>query len=85
MRVISVNLASYLYLDEDVFDPKHSNTFQGGSDTRGGLPYIIPDPKKYKKEALKVSGKYDRGDDSWLQMDGKNNWAIAFHGLRTEV
>ncbi len=32
-----------------------------------------------------MSGKYDGGDDSWLQMDGNNNWAIAFHGLRTDV
>ena len=48
------------------------------------MPYIIPD-KKYYKEALKVKGKFDNGDDSWLKMDGNNNWAIAFHGLRTDV
>ena len=48
------------------------------------MPYIIPD-KKYYKEALKVSGKYDNGNDSWLKMDGQDNWAIAFHGLRNDV
>ena len=48
------------------------------------MPYIIPD-KKYYKEALKVKGKFDNGDDSWVHMDGNNNWAIAFHGLRTNV
>ena len=82
--MISVKLASFLYLDLDIFDPPHSRYFEGGHDVRGGMPYIIPD-KKYYKEALKVKGKFDNGDDSWLKMDGNNNWAIAFHGLRTDV
>ncbi len=71
-------------MDLNIFDSAHSRHFGGGSDTRGGMPYIIPNPKYYK-EALKVAGKYDNGNDSWLLMDGKNNWAIAFHGLRTDV
>ncbi len=53
-----MKLASFLYLDLDVFDPAHSRHFHGGRETRGDMPYIVPD-KKYYKEALKVSGKYD--------------------------
>ena len=32
---------------------------------------------------LKVTGKYDNGNDDWLAHDGnKNEWAIAYHGVR---
>ena len=32
---------------------------------------------------LKVTGKYDNGNDDWLAHDGnENEWAIAYHGVR---
>ena len=36
----------------------------------------------WKRVGLKVSGKYDGGNDDWLSMDGNpNEWAVAFHGV----
>ena len=81
VKMMPKKMVEYLYLDMDVFDPKHSREFPGGKEMRGGFPYYIPS-SAYYREALRVQGKYDNGDDSWLKMDGKNNWAIAFHGLR---
>ena len=31
---------------------------------------------------LKVRGKYDNGNDDWLECNGnKNEWAVAYHGV----
>ena len=33
---------------------------------------------------LRVKGRYDNGDDSWLSCTGgSGEWAVAFHGSRT--
>ena len=34
---------------------------------------------------LNVIGKYDNGSDDWLDYNGnKNEWAVAYHGVRRE-
>ena len=35
---------------------------------------------------MKVSKKYDGGNDDWLAMNGNaNEWAVAFHGVKWDV
>ena len=49
---------------------------------RGGYDYFPP-KDKWKGFGLKVTGKYDNGNDDWLACDGnKNEWAVAYHGVR---
>ena len=52
----------------------------GENEKRGGFNYIPP--KGWKGFGLKVWGKYDNGDNSWLAYDGNpQEWAIAYHGI----
>lgn len=47
---------------------------------RGGEKYFPP--FGWKGLALKVLNKYDSGDNSWLENEGKEGeWAIAYHGI----
>lgn len=49
--------------------------------TRGGEEYRVP--VGWKKFAVRVSGKYDKSDDSWLGLDGRpGEWAVAYHGTK---
>ena len=41
--------------------------------------YFIPPPKGWTAIALKVSQKYDKGDDKWLDKE----WYIGYHGVKT--
>ena len=51
---------------------------------RGGLPYTPP--QGWKGFGLKVKGKYDNGNDEWINCDGnKNEWAVAYHGIGTKL
>jgi len=48
---------------------------------RGGEKYRVP--VGWKKFAVRVKGKYDDGDDSWLGLDGgPGEWAVAYHGTK---
>ena len=52
----------------------------GENEKRGGFTYYPP--KGWKGFGLKVSGKYDNGNNDWLDYNGNpNEWAIAYHGL----
>ena len=54
-------------------------TIKADVQNRGGLEYH--QPKGWKRFGLKVSGKFDGGDDAWLAMNGNNKeWAVGFHG-----
>ncbi|CAJ0633579.1 9004_t:CDS:2, partial [Entrophospora sp. SA101] len=44
---------------------------------RGGVPYQRP--CGWQRHALKVSGKYDNGNDQWLGT-GANAWPVSYHG-----
>ena len=53
----------------------------GENETRGG-EYYIPPSNGWIGIGLKVSGKYDNGDDSWLDYQNHNGeFAIAYLGL----
>ncbi len=68
----------------DVFDFRFNEDFTGKSNTgqqlvRGGEPYELP--FGWKRYAVKVKGKYDGGDNTWLrQSGGPGEWAVAYHG-----
>ena len=50
--------------------------------TRGGYPYYPPEG--WKGFGLKVKGKYDSGNDDWIECDGNSReWAVAYHGIGT--
>ena len=68
-------------LSPNMLDPE-GNRSEGWPDgeMRGGLPYNSP--KGWMGFGLKVKGKYDKGNDDWLECNGnKNEWAVAYHGV----
>ena len=72
-------------LSRNMLDPK-GNRFSGWpvGEMRGGKPYNSP--VGWMGFGLKVTGKYDNGSDDWLAYDGnKNEWAVAYHGVRTKM
>lgn len=56
------------------------NDWEKHNQERGGEKYFPP--FGWKGLALKVLNKYDSGDNSWLENEGKEGeWAIAYHGI----
>jgi hypothetical protein len=53
------------------------------TDTRGGHTYNLP--IGWYRHALRVLDKYEK-DPAWIGMvNGKREWAVAYHGTRVEV
>ena len=72
-------------LSPNMLDPE-GNRISGWPDgeKRGGLPYYSP--KGWMGFGLKVTGKYDNGNDDWLECNGnKNEWAVAYHGVGSSM
>ena len=63
--IIPTKLASYFYLKDDDFDHKYDFEYNGGESKRGGWPYYYP-PKGFFKIGIKAEGRYDNGNDDWL-------------------
>ena len=72
-------------LNKNMLDPKRDNkTHWTIGEKRGGLPY--DPPLGWTGFGLKVTGKYDGGNDDWLDYKGnENEWAVAYHGVRTKM
>ena len=69
-------------LNNNIFDSKYNNQdgFWGLNEKRGGEFYIPP--IGWKGYGLKVDGKYDHGDNTWLDYnDRKGVFAVAYLGL----
>ena len=69
-------------LNADIFDPDHNNQDPnwGTNEKRGGLDYIPP--IGWFGYGLKVTKKYDNGNDTWLNYNGlKGEFAVAYFGL----
>mmetsp|Transcript_106993 Transcript_106993/g.168946 ORF Transcript_106993/g.168946 Transcript_106993/m.168946 type:complete len:142 (+) Transcript_106993:3-428(+) len=46
---------------------------------RGGRVY--DPPNGWKRFAVRVAGRFDDGDNTWMSMDGSDGeWAVAYHG-----
>ena len=68
-------------LTKNMLDAKgNRSTGWGIGEKRGGFPYRPP--IGWIGYGLNVRGKYDNGNDDWLNYDGnKNEWAVAYHGV----
>ena len=68
-------------LNNNIFDPNYNNQDAWGeNEKRGGEDYIPP--KGWKGYAINVKGKYDDGDNTWLDyIDREGVFAIAYLGL----
>ncbi|CAH1764054.1 9543_t:CDS:1, partial [Entrophospora sp. SA101] len=69
-------------LSSDFLHPEYNYDFTNINDNgikhkRGGVSYQRP--CGWKRYALKVTGKYDNGDDKWLGTD-KDSWPVTYHG-----
>lgn len=74
-----------LFLDKGFFDPPYDYDFTNIIDNhkfyRGNREYKRP--CGWKRYALKVSGKYDNGNDTWLGCNNsEGEWPVAYHGTR---
>jgi len=68
---------------DEVFDFRFNQDFRKRAvappATRGGVMY--QEPVGWKKFAVRVKGRYDEGNNTWLCLDGRNGeWAVAYHG-----
>lgn len=73
---------------DQLFDFAHNHDYRqwrGNSRTvkRGGWEYRIP--VGWKRFAVRVAGRYDGGDNTWLCLDGRHGeWAVVYHGTKQE-
>ena len=78
-------LLSFCTIDQDMFDHNYDDLNDGwGRNEKRGPPDYLMDydpPIGYKGYGLKVSGKYDSGNDTWLGYTNvEGEWYIAYHG-----
>ena len=78
-------LLSFCEIDPEMFDHNYDDLYDGWEiNGKRGPPGYLMDydpPFGYKGYGLKVSGKYDNGDDTWLGYTNQvGEWYIAYHG-----
>ena len=86
-----ISLESHLVLDgillnPELLDHKGDNKNQGWgyNEKRGGRPYYPP--KGWIGYGLKVWGKYDKGDNTWIGYSGAaGEWCVAYHGASQKL
>ena len=81
-KLIPKSLIEGCQLDINIFEPEFNNLINkwGEEEKRGGEDYLPP--IGWTGFGLKVSGKYDNGDDTWLDYENKEgSFAIAYFGL----
>ena len=75
-----------ILLNPELLDHKGDNKNQGWgyNETRGGRPYNPP--KGWIGYGLKVWGKYDKGDNTWIAHNGvAGEWCVAYHGASQKL
>jgi hypothetical protein len=77
------SIVSTLYIGNRFLDPRYDFDFteviSDWTYTRGGKKYGRPDG--WMRCALKVAGKYDGGNDTWLgDKDAPGEWPVSYHG-----
>ena len=66
------------HLSPKDFNSNANKTIWGNGGKRGGFDYNPP--LDWKGIGLNVLGKYDNGNNDWLNNNGNNNeWAVAYH------
>ena len=69
-------------LSIEMFEPKYNNydSWAPKGEMRGGEPY--DSPLTWRGFGLKVLGKYDNGDNTWIGMQNKpGEFPVAYHGI----
>ena len=68
-------------LSKDQLDPEGNRKYGWGiGEQRAGINY--DPPLGWTGIGLKVKGKYDNGDDTWIGMNNvKGEWCVAYHGV----
>ena len=72
-------------LTKEMLDSEgNRNSGWAKGEKRGGFDYIAPEG--WIGFGLKVTGKFDNGNDDWLAADGNpNEWAVAYHGVGSGI
>ena len=72
------------HLSPKNFYSNANKTNWGNGGKRGGFDYNPP--LVWKGIGLNVLGKYDNGNNDWLNNNGNNNeWAVAYHSTNAKV
>ena len=87
-KLIDINkkcLLSFCQIDPDMFDNNGDQLYDGWerNGKRGPPDYLMDydPPIGYKGYGLRVTGKYDNGNDTWLGYKNEvGEWYIAYHG-----
>ena len=68
-------------LSKDQLDPEGNRKYGWGiGEQRAGINY--DPPLGWTGIGLKVKGKYDNGDDTWIGMNNvPGEWCVAYHGV----
>ena len=83
-KIESFPILDGILLNPELLDHSGDNLNQGWGrgEKRGGRPYLPP--LNWKGYGLKVRGKYDKGNDAWLDYRGvPGEWCVAYHGANT--
>jgi len=74
-------ICGFVKLSRNQLDPEgNRNDGWGIGEQRGGKDYNPPEG--WNGIGLKVRGKYDKGDDTWLGMSNSpGEWCVAYHGV----
>lgn len=86
-----VSIESNLILDGVLLNPElldsrgdNKNQGWGYNEQRGGRPYYPP--KGWIGYGLRVLGKYDKGNNVWLNYNGaQGEWCVAYHGASSKI
>ena len=82
---ISVNQLQSIFSTYAPLDSRGDNKNQGWgyNEMRGGRPYYPP--KGWVGYGLRVLGKYDKGNNVWLNYNGaQGEWCVAYHGASSK-
>ena len=75
-----------ILLNPELLDERGNNLNQGWGrgEKRGGRPYNPP--LGWMGYGLRVFGKYDKGNNVWLNYDGAaGEWCVAYHGASSKI
>ena len=81
LKDIQEDVIKGIILSKDQLDPEGNRQYGWGKgEKRAGIDY--DPPLGWTGIGLKVKGKYDNGDDTWIGMKNvKGEWCVAYHGV----
>ena len=75
-------LLEALQISENILDPQGNRSQGWGLNEKRGNEDYIPPTDNWRGYGIKVSGKYDNGNDDWLGYENKKGeFAIAYMGI----